>query len=186
MNEGDRRVRKTRKSIEDAFLSLILEKDYAAITIQDILSRADVGRSTFYAHYRNREEVAVSRFLDMLEHLGLPEPSETSPRLLPVKELFQHVKEMKGLKTFALYGSSLSLFMEYSRRFWSKKLVAQTDYYKKKKLISAIPVSLFIPCAINILMTLFNWWLSENPQPSPEKMDRWYHSLIFGESKVEL
>lgn len=68
---GDRRVRRTRNLLHDAFLELILEKGYEKTTIQDILDRADVGRSTFYGHFRDKEALLLASFdgiRDQLEH----------------------------------------------------------------------------------------------------------------------
>jgi AcrR family transcriptional regulator len=69
MPEPDRRVRRTRRILREALVSLILDKGYDRITVQDILDRADVGRSTFYAHYRDREALLVSCFDDMRDEL---------------------------------------------------------------------------------------------------------------------
>ena len=55
---GDRRVRRTRKLLHDAFLALVLEKGYEKTTIQDILDRADVGRSTFYGPFPGQGSAA--------------------------------------------------------------------------------------------------------------------------------
>lgn len=57
--ELDRRVQKTRKLLSDAFVALIVEKGYDEVSIQDILDRANVGRSTFYAHYENKEQLLL-------------------------------------------------------------------------------------------------------------------------------
>ena len=65
----DRRVRRTRKLLHDAFLELVIEKGYEKITIQDILDRADVGRSTFYVHYRDKEALLTASFDGMRDQL---------------------------------------------------------------------------------------------------------------------
>src|SRR6516165_1579746 len=61
----DRRARRTRALLQQAHLELILKKGYDATTIQDICDAADVGRSTFYAHYRSKDDLRRSGF----EHL---------------------------------------------------------------------------------------------------------------------
>src|SRR5438067_7021781 len=53
----DRRVQRTRDTLHHALISLMVEKGYDAVTVQDILDRANVGRSTFYAHYRGKDEL---------------------------------------------------------------------------------------------------------------------------------
>lgn len=55
----DRRVQKTKKLLSDALISLILEKGYDDVSIQDIIDRANIGRSTFYAHYENKEQLLL-------------------------------------------------------------------------------------------------------------------------------
>ena len=55
MSVQDRRITKTRKAIYNAFLQLLNQKDYEAITVQEIIDLADVGRSTFYSHYESKE-----------------------------------------------------------------------------------------------------------------------------------
>jgi AcrR family transcriptional regulator len=58
----DRRVRRTRQLLRDALMELTLEHGYDRVTVQDILDKADVGRSTFYAHYRDKDDLLVSEF----------------------------------------------------------------------------------------------------------------------------
>ena len=63
----DRRVRRTRKALRDALVELILEKGYAAVTVGDIADRADVGRTTFYAHFTDKDDLLLSGFAEMHE-----------------------------------------------------------------------------------------------------------------------
>ena len=56
----DRRIRRTQKSLHEALISLVLEKNYDSITVQEILDRADVGRSTFYAHFDGKDKLLLS------------------------------------------------------------------------------------------------------------------------------
>ena len=90
----DRRVRRTRKLLHDAFISLAIEKGYEKTTIQDILDRADVGRSTFYVHYRDKAALLTTSFDDMGEQLQrqLADVSAASPIdvALPAALLFEH------------------------------------------------------------------------------------------------
>ena len=57
MGKEDRRVRRTRESLHKALISLALEKNYDSITVQEVLDRADVGRSTFYTHFQSMDEL---------------------------------------------------------------------------------------------------------------------------------
>src|SRR4051812_15011818 len=69
VDAADRRVRRTRRNLTDALIGLILERGYEAITVQDILDRADIGRSTFYAHFRDKDALLLSCFDDLREDL---------------------------------------------------------------------------------------------------------------------
>ena len=91
----DRRIRRTRESLGDALVELMQEKPFAAITVQHVIDRANVGRSTFYAHYRDKDDLFLSDaedFFEMMSNLLL-RPGEVSRRVAPVAELFSHVAE---------------------------------------------------------------------------------------------
>jgi AcrR family transcriptional regulator len=64
----DRRIQKTLQHLQTALVELIAEKDYDAITIQEILDRANVGRSTFYAHFENKDQLLRSLLALLNEH----------------------------------------------------------------------------------------------------------------------
>jgi AcrR family transcriptional regulator len=65
MTSTDRRVRRTRRALQDALVGLIVERGYPRTTVQDVLDRADVGRSTFYAHFRDKDALFASCFDDL-------------------------------------------------------------------------------------------------------------------------
>src|SRR5713226_7645962 len=65
MRKEDRRVRRTRESLHKALISLALEKNYDSITVQEVLDRADVGRSTFYVNFKSMYELLISGLDDL-------------------------------------------------------------------------------------------------------------------------
>src|SRR4029453_18388205 len=89
----DRRGRRTRELLRRALLSLVQEQGYERITVQDILDRADVGRSTFYAHYRDKDDLLLSGFEDIRSALAAERAAAaetaggTSPLLPPLPVL---------------------------------------------------------------------------------------------------
>lgn len=102
---GDRRVRKTRAAINTAFSRLMFTREFDAIRIEDILADADVARSTFYQHYRGKDDVLCAvmgyHILDPLSRAGLgPQPS---PELLLLAE---HVWENRRLARSIFWGST--------------------------------------------------------------------------------
>jgi AcrR family transcriptional regulator len=93
----DRRVRRTRELLRSALLSLIQEKGYDRITVQDILDRADIGRSTFYAHYRDKDDLLRAGFEDIRAALAAERDAAEKGAgtkvefLQPMLVVFQHV-----------------------------------------------------------------------------------------------
>lgn len=90
-NEVDRRVAKTRRALHHAFIEVVLEKGWDATRIQDICERADVGRTTFYAHFADKDELLSGSFADFADMLRESAPSRASTDpLWFVSGLLQH------------------------------------------------------------------------------------------------
>ena len=70
----DRRVKKSRAAIYQAFLSLLHRKSYEAITVQEIIDLADVGRSTFYSHFETKEALLEELCQELFQHTFLERP----------------------------------------------------------------------------------------------------------------
>lgn len=80
----DRRIQKTQTLLRQALVSLIREKSYDLIAVKEILDRANVGRSTFYMHFRDKDELLVSGIHDMLRSVqsaGLPSSTKRHEQL---------------------------------------------------------------------------------------------------------
>src|ERR1700686_903574 len=93
----DRRARRTRDALGDALVGLMQEKPFDEIKVQDVLDRAGVGRSTFYTHYRDKNDLFLSDVEDFWEAISsmLERSGEDSKRVAPVRELFTHIAEAK-------------------------------------------------------------------------------------------
>ena len=90
----DRRVRRTRGLLHGALASLIHEKPYDDIVVKEILARADVGRSTFYAHFRDKDELLAEGIRDLLREAGSAAPPATRKTEWVLRfsaPLFEHI-----------------------------------------------------------------------------------------------
>src|ERR1043165_7010542 len=95
--KADARVRRTRDALGDALVALMQEKPFDTITVQDVLDRAKVGRSTFYTHYSDKDHPLMSDAEEFMESVAmlLPLGGGTSDRVFPVREFFSHIVEAK-------------------------------------------------------------------------------------------
>ena len=98
----DRRVRRTRRSLIDALIALIVERGYDRITVQDILDRADVGRSTFYAHFRDKDALLLSSFDELRDDLRRDMDALTPGEMPddpahPVSVVFRHAYDHRPI-----------------------------------------------------------------------------------------
>src|SRR5215468_6910978 len=96
----DRRTRRTRDALGDALVELMQQMPFKDITVQQVLDRAEVGRSTFYEHYRDKNDLFFSDVDDFWKMMAshLSRSGETSNRVAPVRELFAHVGEVKEFR----------------------------------------------------------------------------------------
>ena len=91
----DVRVRRTHERLGSALVALIQEKSIDDVTVQEVLDRASVGRSTFYLHFRDKNDLLLSqleKFLEMMS-TALSLRKEKSQRVVPVAEMFAHIGE---------------------------------------------------------------------------------------------
>src|SRR4026208_2392554 len=93
----DARVRRTRDALGDALVALMQEKPFDAITVQEVLDRAKVGRSTFYAHYSDKDDLLMSDAEEFFESISmtLSVCGDKSDRVFPVREFVSHITEAK-------------------------------------------------------------------------------------------
>src|SRR3984893_11159628 len=118
VKKTDRRSNRTRRQLSSALVELVKEKRFDDITVQNVIDRADVGGSTFYSHFRDKEDLFQrdwERFLDGLaQHIDW-EKAGKGP-FVPVVYLFRHLQEyhhfynglVKSRKTDSVFKSGIS------------------------------------------------------------------------------
>ncbi|NEB41541.1 TetR/AcrR family transcriptional regulator [Streptomyces sp. SID14515] len=105
----DRRVRRTRHALRSALVELVLAKGFHALTVEEIVERADVARATFYAHYRDKEDLLVGVVRDLTADRDrlLPAVEQAQSQSftgLPVLYIFEHAEQEKPLYQVILRG----------------------------------------------------------------------------------
>ena len=184
----DRRVQRTRRLLHKALMSLILEKKYESITVQEILDRADVGRSTFYVHFRDKDQLLFNGFQylqSFLEaarvHTGTA-PRNRYERIIGFSlPMFEHAQEYRRVNR-ALLGSTAEAVVR--RRIHSVLTGIVSRELKLELQIrkdASIPVApeLVTHFLVSAYISVLTWWLnSKNPVP-PKDIDAAYRRLVL-------
>ena len=176
----DRRVRRTKRTIGEAFVALILEKGYARVTVQDILDRADVGRSTFYAHYRDKESLLTAAFEDLRDELrtdlaaltpGVP-PNPTSP----IGALFEHAYRHRAVYR-ALCGRQGGDIVYRHLRQLIGDLLREHLWPHLDAAGSDLPVDVVAEFFTSAALGLLTWWVDHDFRPGPGQLAHLYQRL---------
>ena len=124
----DRRQRKTRAAIFGAFTNLLQRKSYSSLTIQDIIDEADIGRTTFYAHFETKDELLRAICSDIFEHVFSHEILSEDKHDFTGHDSFRdrlthilyHLKEKQQSISGLLSGECGEIFMRYFREYLYK------------------------------------------------------------------
>lgn len=180
----DRRKVRTIKSIRDAFAKLLNVKRYSDITVQDILDEANVGRSTFYEHFKTKDEllhaVCDEIFAHVFDHNLTPEKhhdfSHTDDYEHVVTHMFYHFSEDKDVLKGILRSEGKDIFIA-DLRTHLQELVR--DYILKVYACDRFDQGLLEDHLINTLTSLVLWWLNRDCHESPEEVAKTYFGLII-------
>ena len=176
----DRRIRRTRKLLQDALLELILEKGYAAVTVQDVIDRADVGRSTFYAHFQDKESLFLSEFEALrmqfelyLTHIPMTDASPWGLSLM----MFQHAQSQRQLYKALAGKEAGGVVLEYLRKFLSAVLLDHLKPQLSKRKTPQIPAEILAHYLVSTFIALLTWWLDHDLPYSAERMNDMFRQL---------
>lgn len=171
---------RTERALNEALFALIQVKGYDKVTVQDIIDRADVGRSTFYAHYDTKDDLLLSsmdrltadidRFLE--GETGLAGP------VLPVRGLFHHVVEHRPIFR-ALFGTTgIDLMMRAARDMLAAR--ALQTIREREAAGQAHPVDAETRAAFlaGALMAFVGWWLDAGLPLSPDAAADAFDTLV--------
>lgn len=183
----DRRVLRTRRALTRALLELAQEKRYRSITVQDLLDRADVGRSTFYAHYRGKDDLLLRSFeamLDMLDRQMAPEAMNEDgaarPRVAPVRELFAHVGTAERFHRALARAHMLDRLYQAGTARLARTIERRLAALPEWPARDAVPLPVAARAFAGTLFALLRWWVDEEAPYPPERMDEIFHALVLG------
>jgi hypothetical protein len=175
----DRRTLKTKKALANALKSLVLEKAYDEITIQEIIDRANVGRSTFYMHYESKEQLLVGNinFQETLIYTPADE-TESYPMGINLAYLFSHSKEHLLIYNALSGNRSLDILGNYFTDICASKIMAhlKRQPFFKKSNEQALQYKAEAAAA-GIIRMMFKW-LKEGATIPSEKMIMYARDIL--------
>jgi AcrR family transcriptional regulator len=177
----DRRVEKTRKALKEALTDLILEKGYEAVTVQDVIDRADVGRSTFYAHFVDKDDLLLA----ILADVDVPGPDSSSwkpddPAFSWTLELFRHFGSGKRLFKAVASSQSGALARRETTRRLEELARAELSRLQAARALDPFRFELVVRFLVGTFIGFMDWWMrEENEHLPPERVDHAFRSLVL-------
>lgn len=177
----DRRTQRTIQLLREALMALIMAKRYETITVQDILERANVGRSTFYTHYYDKDDLLLSNLEWLIETLsaGLAQGLARPQAHLPTLALFQHVQQHYYLYEALARGQAAEMLLKRVQTYLTQTLEAQLQRQFPPTTDNAPPLSALAAYTAGTFVLLLHWWLENKMPYSPEQMDALFRQLVL-------
>ena len=208
-NDVDRRVQKTRKLLQDALIELVAEKGYESVTIREILDKANVGRSTFYAHFQDKDQLLNSildrlddlfeqhekLFLDTKKNFGNADIMNLTHEFSPTRSLFQFIgqnhrffKAMLGNGGYGIFAKPVYDYVfSHVHDIFTKPLRDNVyahlhEPFKRLRLrenYGALESEIAAHYFVSALMGLLVWWVEKDMPCTAEEIDRLFRELAI-------
>lgn len=177
----DRRVRRTRDRLGDALVELMVEKPFEEITVQQVLDRAGVARSTFYSHFRDTNDLLLSDADEFLELMAtrLARTSETSDRLVAVRELFAHVAGSRDLYDALVAAGRMQDFLDLAREHFARAIEGRLGELPRARALAPERRPALAQGLAGALLSLLDWWIVRPDPAPPEEMDQLFHTMAW-------
>ena len=177
----DQRARRTHERLGMALLELMIEKPIDDVTVQEVLDRASVGRSTFYLHFRDKNDLLLSQlemFLATMSNM-LSLRKEQSPRVVPVEEMFAHIGGQNKIWRALVDCGRLQDFLDLAQGYFARGIERRL---RESNRLSNLPQPELTAHAVALagsLLSLLRWWIDRGAKESPRALDKLFHQLVW-------
>jgi len=208
-NDLDRRVQKTRKLLQDALIELVAEKSYESVSIREILERANVGRSTFYAHFQDKDQLLHSildrldglfeqhekLFLDAKKNFGTADIMNLTHEFSPTLSLFQFIgqnhrffKAMLGNRGYGIFAKPVydyvfahvhGIFTKPVHNDVVAHLHESFKILRSNEKYGSLEAEIAAHYFVSALMGILVWWVEKDMPCTAEEMDRLFRQLAI-------
>src|SRR5712692_134004 len=183
-NLADRRIARTRATLQHALMSLILKKGYEAITIKDICIAANVGRSTFYAHFTSKDDLKRSGLENLRGLLvdrqrdALATPGDIRDRSLGFSlTMFEHARDHLDLYRALIRGRGGAVALGSIRQILSDLVRDELAATVDKSSADIILRELVVQYVVGAYMAVLTWWLDGGAKLQPQRIDAMFRRL---------
>jgi AcrR family transcriptional regulator len=180
----DRRILRTKAMLQQALNSLIPKKGYEAITIKDICEAANVGRSTFYAHYTSKDDLKRSGFeplrkllIDRQRAALATARGDGSRNLGFSLPMFEHARDHRAHYRALVGSRGGTVSLATIRKILSDLARDELPITAEKNSADAIPRELVIQYVVGAYMAIMTWWLDAGAKVPPDRMDAMFRRL---------
>lgn len=182
----DRRQIKTRQAIFSAFVKLLETRRYEKITVQEILDEANIGRSTFYAHFETKDELLKAICKELFGHIidsamdkththGLYSNAEAPQSVFC--HLLQHLQENDNNILGLLSCESSDIFLRYFKDNLNELIQTQFVHHRRRENQN-LPQDFLVNHISGSFVEMVLWWLKDRERHTPEELDRYFRSVI--------
>ena len=187
MQSTDRRVRRTQKALHEALIALLLEKNYDDLTVQEILDRANVGRSTFYTHFDDKDQLlvhGVDELRVVLDSSLHRDRATMKPHERIVgfsRAMFEHAHNYRNVY-YALLNTQGWPRVRQRIEGVLEDLIRRESRAEIERLRSAksdVPVDLFVHYLAASFFAVLMWWIDRRSRLTPQQIDEVYRSLVL-------
>ncbi len=182
----DRRVQRTKQLLREALVALIRERGFDALSVQDIIDRANVGRATFYAHFDNKEDLLLSGLeglrssLRELQAQALARRGADDERLFAFsRELFEHVDAYRDVFRAMAGDRSGALVRQAFGRILADLVKGDVGAMVSRSGAGSIPADAVVQFTAGALFGLLMWWLEARARPGAAEMDALFRRLAI-------
>ena len=177
----DARVRKTRDALGDALIALMQEKPFETITVQEVLDRAHVSRSTFYTHYSDKDDLLMSDAEEFFEALSmtLSTNGDKSDRVFPVREFLAHLADVQPFFKALVKSGKFQENMELARGHFARGIERRLSELPRASSIPGNELPAIAFTHAGALLSLLTWWLDRSMREPPEQMDKLFHRMVW-------
>jgi AcrR family transcriptional regulator len=179
----DRRTLRTRAALHEALIKLVLTKHYEAISVSDIVAEANIGRSTFYAHFTGKDDLlrsAPDRLRELLRDRLRSNARQQAPTLLGFsRHMFEHAREQRRLHRALFKGRAGGIVLDKVRGVLAELIredVAKLNEGERKRFI---PPEFAVQYLVGGYMSVMLWWLDRGAKEAPEEMDAAFRTLAL-------